>query len=177
MSKKLIIIIVTIAVVAIAAVVLGVVLSKDKPAETNKGTLVEENKETSAGNVEGTLEEIMAKVYKDIPEENLPMAISNMEINAENVEGFLGTANIEYAEAIASESMVGSIAHSVVLVRLNNAKDADETVQTIKESVNPRKWICIEASNVVVKHKGNLVILIMSNEELAPKLEANFDNL
>jgi len=177
MSKKLIIIISIIAVVAIAAVVLGVVLSKDKPAETNKGTLVEENKETSAGNVEGTLEEIMAKVYKDIPEENLPMALSNMEVNAENVEGFLGTANIEYAEALANESMVGSIAHSVVLVRLNGVESADTAVQTIKESVNPRKWICIEASNVVVKSKGDLVILIMSNEELAPKLEANFDNL
>ena len=177
MSKKLIIIISIIAVVAIAAVVLGVVLSKDKPAETNKGTLVEENKGTSAGNVEGTLEEIMAKVYAGIPEENLPMALSNMEVNAENVEGFLGTANIEYAEAIASESMVGSIAHSVVLVRLNDAKDAEATVQTIKDNVDPRKWICIEASNVVVKSKGNLVILIMSNEELAPKLEANFDNL
>jgi len=177
MSKKLIIIIAIISVVAIAAVVLGIVLTKDKPVEDDKGALVEENKEPSAGNVEGTLEEIMAKVYAGIPEENLPMALSNMEVNAENVEGFLGTANIEYAEALANESMVGSIAHSVVLVRLNGVESADTAVQTIKESVNPRKWICIEASNVVVKSKGDLVILIMSNEELAPKLEANFDNL
>ena len=41
-----------------------------------------------------------------------------------------------------------------------------------------------EASNVVVKSKGDLVILIMadtemttSEEAIAPKLEANFDNL
>ena len=161
MSKKLIIIIAIIAVVAIASVVLGVVLLKGK----------------SAKNVEGTLEEIMTKVYAGIPEEELPMALSNMEINAENVEMFLGTADVEYAEALANESMVGSIAHSVVLVRLNDAKDAEATVQTIKDNVDPRKWICIEASNVIVKSKGNLVILIMSNEDLAPKLEANFDNL
>lgn len=167
MSKKLIIIISIIVVVVIAAVVLPrVIVSFTKPAG-----------ETPTENVEGTLEEIMTKVYAGIPEENLPMALSNMEVNAENVEGFLGTANVTYSEALASESMVGSIAHSVVLVRLNDAKDADAAVQTIKESVNPRKWICIEASNVVVKSKGNLVILIMSNEELAPKLEANFDNL
>ena len=177
MSKKLIIIIAIIVVVAIAAVVLGVVLSKDKPEDDDKGALVEENKGTSSGNVEGSLEEIMTKVYEGIPEENLPMALSNMEVNAENVEGFLGTANIQYDEALANESMVGSIAHSVVLVRLNDVESADTAVQTIKESVNPRKWICIEASNVVVKSKGDLVILIMSNEELAPKLEANFDNL
>ena len=54
----------------------------------------------------------------------------------------------------------------------------------IKESVDPRKWICVEASNVIVKSKGDLVILIMADTEMtsageaiAPKLEANFDNL
>ena len=78
MSKKLIIIIAVIAVVAIVAVALGVVLLKEEPVK----------------NVEGTLEEIMTKVYVGIPEEELPMALSNMEVNAENIEMFLGTTNI-----------------------------------------------------------------------------------
>ena len=163
MLKKIIMVIVTILVLVVVA---GTVMA-----------VITYFTEEPVKNVEGTLEEIMTKVYAGIPEENLPMALSNMEVNAENVEGFLGTANVAYAEALANESMVGSIAHSVVLVRLNDAKDADTAVQTIKDNVNPRKWVCIEASNVVVKHKGNLVILIMSNEELAPKLEANFDIL
>ena len=56
--------------------------------------------------------------------------------------------------------------------------------KAIKDNVNPRKWICVEASNVIVKSKGDLVILIMADTEMtsaeeaiAPKLEANFDNL
>ena len=166
MSKKLIWTIV--AVVAVAAIV-AVVLVFAKPAEKN---------------VEGTLEELMAKVYEGIPEENLPMMLGNIEVNSENVEGFLGTTEVTYKEAIASESMVGSIAHSVVLIRFNDAKEAIAAVETLKTSVNPRKWICVEASNVVVKNKGDLVVIIMSdsemtseNEALAPKLEANFDNL
>ena len=158
MTKKVLIIIAIVAVVAIA--VLAVVFLK--PTEKN---------------VEGTLEEIMDKIYAGISEENLPMMLGNIEVNAENVEGFLGSANVEYSEALASESMVGSIAHSVVLVRVDDASKIAEVAQTIKDNVNPRKWICVEASNVVVKEKGNLVILIMSSEELAPTLEANFDNL
>ena len=128
-------------------------------------------------NVEGTLEELMTKVYEGISEDNLPMMLGNIEVNSENVEGFLGTTEVNYKEALASESMVGSIAHSVVLVRMNDAKEAAAAVETIKAKVNPRKWICVEASNVVVKNTGDLVILIMSNETLAPSLEANFDNL
>jgi len=159
MSKKVMWIVVAI-VAVVAVAVLAVVFFK--PAEKN---------------VEGTLEEIMAKVYDGISEENLPMMLGNIEVNSENVEGFLGTANVEYTEALASESMVGSIAHSVVLVKVDDASKAPTVAQTIKDNVNPRKWICVEASNVVVKEKGNLVILIMSSEELAPTLEANFDNL
>ena len=118
----------------------------------------------------------MAKVYEGIPQENLPM-LTDIPVDNESVEGFLGTTEVNYKEAVASESMLGSIAHSVVLVRMNDAKEADAAVETIKASVNPRKWICVEASNVAVKSKGDLVILIMSNETLAPTLEANFDNL
>ena len=166
MSKKLIWTIVAVVAVIAVAVVAVVFL---KP-------------ETEA-NVEGTLEEIMAKLYAGIPEENLPM-LAQMPVEAETVESFLGTADISFKEAIVSEPMIGSIPHSVVLVRLNDAKDADAVVAKIKESANPRKWICVEASNVVVKSKGDLVVLIMSDAEgvpteqhLAPVLEANFNNL
>jgi len=107
-----------------------------------------------------------------------------MPIDTEGVEYYLGTKDVSFKEALVSEPMIGSIPHSVVLVRLNDAKDADAAVTKIKENANPRKWICVEASNVVVKSKGDLVILIMSDteitpaeEHLAPKLEANFNNL
>ena len=159
MSKKVLWTIIAVVAVVAIAVVAVVFL---KPVEKN---------------VEGTLEEIMAKVYAGISEENLPMMLGNIPVDSENVEGFLGTTEVNYKEAVASESMVGSIAHSVVLVRMNDAKEADAAVETIKVNVNPRKWICVEASNVAVKSKGDLVILIMSNETLAPTLEANFDNL
>ena len=159
MSKKVLWTIIAVVAVVAIAVVAVVFL---KPVEKN---------------VEGTLEDIMAKVYAGISEENLPMMLGNIPVDSENVEGFLGTTEVNYKEAMASESMVGSIAHSVVLVRMNDAKEADAAVETIKANVNPRKWICVEASNVAVKSKGDLVILIMSNETLAPTLEANFDNL
>lgn len=166
MSKKILIPVAI--VVAIAIIVVAVVLLK--PGK-------EGNVKEAVKNVEGTLEEIMTKVYAGIPEDNLPMMLTNMEVTSETVEYYLGTADVDFKEALVSESGVGSIAHSVVLVRLNDASKADATVTKIKENADPRKWICVEASNVVVKSKGDLVILIMSNEDLAPKLDANFEGL
>ena len=137
---------------------------------------------TGCGNetlhVEGTLEELMTKVYEGIKDEDKPMMLMNIEVNEENVEGFLGKADIEYESALASESGVGSIAHSVVLVRAKKGQDVEQLKKDIKENVNPRKWICVgvEEDKVIVDDIGDLVILIMENN-YGETLHNNFKNL
>lgn len=137
---------------------------------------------TGCGNnsVEGTLEDIMTKIYADIPEDQRPMMLGNMEVTSENVEGFLGTTEIEYEEALASESMVGAIAHSVVLVRAKEGADIEAVKTTIKENVNPRKWVCVgvEKDDVIIKNKGDLIIvIIVEDTQTREKLEKGFDEL
>ena len=118
----------------------------------------------------------MEKVYAGIPDDQKPMMLTNIEVTEENVEGFLGTDKVEYKEALASESGVGSIAHSVVLIRTNEGADVEAIKKTIKDKVNPRKWVCVEAENVYVESKGDLIILIMSND-LADDIKTNFEKL
>ena len=128
-------------------------------------------------NVEGTLEEIMDKVYSSVPEDERPMMLMNIEVNEENVEMYLGTSDIEFEEALASESATGSIAHSVVLVRVKDNANVELIKEKIENSVNPRKWICVEAEDVEVESKGNLIILIMSSETTTEKIENSFNGL
>ena len=140
------------------------------------GTLFFTGCTSKVQNIEGSLEEIMTKLYEGISEDQLPMALSNIEITNENVESYLGTSNIEFESALASESMVGSIAHSVILVRAKENQDIEALKAKIEESINPNKWICVTAENVIVKNKGNLILVIVSNE-LASSIEQNFDKL
>lgn len=137
-------------------------------------------KANGAKNVEGTLEEIMTQVYQDVPEDSRPMMLVNTEVNDENVEYYLGTTDIEYKEALASESGVGSIAHSVVLVRTKENADIEGIKTKIKESINPRKWICVgvEDKDVIVENKGDLIILILvEDKDTRETLQKGFDNL
>ena len=138
------------------------------------------SEKTTVKNVEGTLEEIMTKVYQDVPEESRPMMLMNTEVNDENVEYYLGTTDIEYKEALASESGVGSIAHSVVLVRTKENADIEGIKTKIKESINPRKWICVgvEDKDVIVENKGDLIILMLvEDKDTRETLKKGFDNL
>jgi len=114
--------------------------------------------------ISGTLEEIVEKIYNDSGVE-LPKTMIT-ELNDENEAYFLGSNDVEYVRAIGSEPMMSSFAHSVVLLRVAEDADIESIETTIKENVDPRKWICVsvEEDQVIVDHVGDVVILIMSAE-------------
>ena len=64
---------------------------------------------------------------------------------------------------MASEPMIGSSAHSIVLIRVNDGSDIAKIKEDIKTNVDPRKWICVgvDPENVVVDNIDNMIILIM----------------
>lgn len=132
---------------------------------------------SSKKGLDESLEDIMKEVYEGIPSDDLP-ALETNKITSENLSYYLGDVTFEYKEALASEPLMSSIAHSVVLVRLNDAKDADKAMKEIKEKVNPRKWVCVEVSeeNVLVVNRGDVVMLVM-DDELAQTIKDNFMNI
>lgn len=132
-------------------------------------------KKASTDNVEGTLSEIMAKLYEGVTAE-LP-AVMDTEINAENSEMFLGVAADTYKEALASDAMISAVAHSVCLVRAESAEAAEALAKDIEAKADPRKWICVEAEKKLVATKGDLVLLVMSFTDAADELKVSFDNL
>lgn len=132
---------------------------------------------SSKKGLDGSLDDIMKEVYAGIPSDDLP-ALETNKVTSENLSYYLGDVTFEYKEALASEPLMSSIAHSVVLVRLNDAKDADKAMKEIKEKVDPRKWVCVGVAeeNVLVVNRGDVVMLVM-DDELAQTIKDNFMNI
>ena len=130
--------------------------------------------------IDGKMEDLMAKLYDGIDENDLPMYLGDITLTDESLSNYIGTSDIKWKEAIASESSVGSIAHSVVLIRMDDkatSKDIEEAKNKIKESVNPAKWVCVEAEKVYVESNNNLIVVIMTFEDIADPIKNNFLNL
>ena len=117
--------------------------------------------------VTGTLEELMAQIYAGVSEE-LPV-VDNREITDENSQYYLGIDLSQVQEALASEAMISSIAHSVCLLRAKEDTDIEALKTSIKENVDPNKWVCVGVAqdHVIVDNIGNLIILIM--DDFAPE--------
>ena len=122
--------------------------------------------------IKGNLEDIMSHVYGDV-KDGLPANLENIEITDENIEMYLGTKDLDYKEALANESMISSVAHSVVLVRMNHIEDVEEAKETIRENINPRKWICVWAENVIIESRGDLILVVL-NDAVGEDLLKNF---
>lgn len=127
-------------------------------------------------NIEGNLTDIMAKVYENAGVSNEDM--ETVSLNDENTSFYIGDVSFSFKEGLASEPIMSSVAHSVVLVRLNSASDAEKAKKEIKEKVDPNKWVCVsvDEENVYVESIGDLVILAMDNQN-GEKLKTSFLSL
>ena len=101
----------------------------------------------------------------------------NTEITEDTFKDNLFIDYIPNSEAIVSMPMMNAIPHVAVILRLPEGSDAASVAKSIEENADPRKWICVGAEKVVVKHRGNVILFVMSTQEIADAAAANFEAL
>ncbi len=116
----------------------------------------------------GALSEIIDKIYENKPLD-LMLATRDIDLtNADDVKYNTGLDNADLiSEASVSETMIGSQAYSMVLVRVKNAEDAQSVAESMKNGINPNKWVCVGADDLRVVAYGDLVLLVMIDSEFA----------
>ena len=117
------------------------------------------------------LSAMMGKILTDVGE--LPV-LGEMPLDSENFSYYAFCEYQEGLEGLASEAMMGSIAHSVVLVNVPEGISASAIAEEIETNADPRKWICVEAEKTIVSVKGDIVLLVMTQEATANAINDNF---
>lgn len=116
---------------------------------------------------EGSLEEIVTAMY-DVKTPEFAVGNPPFDImeDSEMLKSFTGLSNSDaISEVYVSESMMGSQAYSVVLVRVNEVADAATVAQEMKDGIDTRKWICVEADDLKVVSANDVVMLVMMSSE------------
>lgn len=126
-----------------------------------------------------SLQDVMNALYEGIAEDDLPMFGEDVVITKENADWYLGTTEAVYDEGLAREPMISSIAHSTVLLRVEDEGEIDETMELIRNSINTNKWICvgIDPSELVLEKKGNIILMVIDAIGIRDTLVTNFENL
>ena len=101
----------------------------------------------------------------------------NIIISSDQYPYYLFIDYIEGSIAASSSAMIGSIPHSVVLLKLPEDADVAAVAAEIEENMDPRKWICVEAEATMVKTSGQYVLMVMSSQATVDAISANFDTV
>ena len=167
MNKKVKIIIAV--VVALLAILVGVVVFSSKPEPKSNLTI----------NSVADLTTLVDQIYSGVSIE-MPMLMTQ-ELNMTEVDtvkyvtGLENIDNVEYV--VASEPMMSSQAYSLMLVKVKDGIDADKVAKEMNENVDERKWICVTAEKIYSVASGNIVCLVMSNEETAKNVYESFKTI
>ncbi len=137
--------------------------------ETTTSTSKEtENTETGLSKM--TLEEIIANLTKDL---EMPMT-ENMNVEKDWYPSYVFVDYIDGSEALANESLMSSVAHSAVIIRLPEGSDVEKIRAKIEKNADPVKWICVGAEKKEVVSNGNHILLVMSFEDITDTMVERF---
>ena len=121
-----------------------------------------------------TAAEIISMIYEKKPVD-LRLATNTLDLSdADAVEINAGLSSTDGIKEIAvSEPMMGSQAYSMVLVLVSDSANAASVAQTMKDNINPRKWICVEADDIKAASKGDLALFFMVDSAFADTVTAS----
>lgn len=117
------------------------------------------------------LSEMVDKLYTAYPVELMMMTTSAVDLTDESWCTYNTGLSPEQAAkvdaGVLSESMTGSQAYSLVLLRVKDEADAQTIADAVLNNVQMNKWVCVMADKARVATFGDKVLFVMSNSELA----------
>lgn len=116
------------------------------------------------------LSEMVDKIYAAYPVELMMMTTSAVDLNDESWcrynTGLRAEEAAKVDAGVLSESMTGSQAYSLVLLRVKDKGDAQTIADTMLDSIQMNKWVCVMADKARVATFGDKVLFVMTNSEL-----------
>lgn len=131
------------------------------------GNAPAEDTTAPAHSLTGSMEELLNQVVEKRPVE-FSGVVTTLDLTDTSDEGawlVKNTTGLASADALAEagvfEPMIGSIPFSLVMVRVAPDADPQTVAQEMLDGVDPVKWICVSADEVMAAGFGDVVMLIM----------------
>lgn len=124
--------------------------------------------ESDSNKSESTVAELLADIYA-IKKPEFTIGDAPLDpADPNSVAYYTGLESLDkVAETAVSESMIGSQAYSLVLLRVKDPADAEEVAQAMLDGINPAKWICVGADDLQIVTHEDIVLLIMVASQLS----------
>ncbi len=151
--------------IIIIAVVAGIIF-----ATTNK------NKEGIKLETTGEIKKMFETIYSNLGDQLPSLETEVIDVNDElQVKAFTGLQTNENVDAlVVSEPLINAQAYSAVVVKAKEGANIEAMKKEMLENINMNKWICVSAEKAYITNSGNIIFLVMSDEDWAKSVYEEF---
>lgn len=116
------------------------------------------------------LSSMVDSIYEAYPVELMMMQTTAIDLKDETWLTYNTGLSAEEAAlvdaGVKSESMTGSQAYTLVLLRVKDAADAQTVADTMLDKMDPARWVCVMADKMRVATFDDKVLFVMTDSEL-----------
>lgn len=129
----------------------------------------------------GTMEENVGKLMQANPAEFMGgmMPVDLQDTSEEGQWALKSYTGLDSAKDITDiavyEPMTGAQAFSLVMVRVADGANAKDVAQKMKANIDPRKWVCAMADQVMAAGYRDVVMFIMVDTNLGKTAQSYVD--
>lgn len=139
---------------------------------------VMQNKKSNGLKLKTTAEmkTMFEKIYSNLGDTLPSLETNEIDINDANlVTTYTGLKSNKDIEAVVvSEPLMNAQAYSAVAVKVKDGADIETIKKEMLDNIDTNKWICVSAEKVYATNSGNIIFLVMSDEEWAKPVYENF---
>lgn len=145
------------------------------------GNTLETQQSQQAKPLAGSMEENVNKIMTQNPAEFMgglmPVDLKDTSEDGKwALKNYTGFESPEkFTDIAVYEPMTGSQAFSLVLVRLAAGENANAVARQMQEKIDPRKWICAGADQVMAAGYQDVVMFIMLDSNLGKTAQSYVD--
>ena len=163
MKKNLIYII--IGIILVIGIIVGIVFGIQN--KNSKGLKLETADEIKA---------MFEKIYSNLGDTLPSLETAEMNVNdASIVTTFTGLkSNKDVETLVVSEPLINAQSYSAVAVKVKAGADIEAMKKEMLDNINTNKWICVSAEKVYVTNSGNIIFMVMADEEWAKPVYEGF---
>lgn len=166
-----------IALILVAVMLAAFAACGTTPGETTSSTTTETTGTPVQVPEQKELDEIISAVYEKHP---ITVSVSTTELDLATADADLiayiasVTSTDKVKEICVSGPMMTPPAYEMVVVRVNDASDAESVAREMLENANPGKWVCVHAEAVRIGVCGDTIMMVMYSAEDADALISAF---
>ena len=134
------------------------------------------NKQVSTINSASDIKKMLKTIYSNAKTDLPSLSTEKVDLsNTDIVTSYTGlkTAN-DIDLLVVSEPLINAQAYLVAVIKVKDNVDVEKVKTEIYDNIDMRRWICVSAEKLYITNNGNVIFLVMADENWAKPVYDEF---